>query len=98
MLILEHCRSSGFHYWRRKRLNCPLRSILGPEPKARASKKGKSIWFREMKFIFHYVGRKKQFASKAESVYLLPKYGKMNFQKGEREVSVEISAIKAGFE
>ena len=32
----------------------------------------KSLSFRVMKFIFHYVGRKKQLASKAERVGLLP--------------------------
>ena len=53
----------------------PVEADFGARAEGEGFKKveiGKLLLFRVMKCIFHYVGSKKQFASKAESVCLHP--------------------------
>ena len=53
----------------------PVEADFGARAEGEGFKKvetSKSLSFRVMKFIFHYVGSKKQLASKAESDCLLP--------------------------
>ena len=53
----------------------PVEADFGARAKGKGFKKvetSKSFSFRVLKFIFYYVGSKKQLASKAESVCLHP--------------------------